>query len=171
MRSCNFPHVTACLAPCDTMVRDVSRKFDPHVFTHAGSIFRMASITHFACGQVVMLVMVILVKIDFRKGYFNTIIYKYIYIIYYRTLFLLFHFDFDHFDHDHHDHMTTQKKSGGNRKKVPERFVHRNEIFLLLQRRMIRAPCVPRARSICCQASRNLRPAQRAKTPLGNRQE
>ena len=40
---------------------------------------------------VVKVVMVILVKIDFRKGYFNTIIYKYIYIIYYRTLFLLFY--------------------------------------------------------------------------------
>ena len=69
---------------------------------------------------VVKVVMVILVKIDFRKGHFYTIIYKYIYIIYYRTLFLLFHFDFDHFDHDHHDHMTTQKKSGGNRKKSPK---------------------------------------------------
>ncbi len=71
--------------------------------------------------------------------------------------------DFDQNDHDQHDHMTTQK-IGRNRKKVPERFVHRNEIFLLLQRRMIRAPCVPRARSICCQASRNLRLAQRAKS-------
>ena len=67
---------------------------------------------------VVKVVMVILVKIDFREGYFNTIIYKYIYIIYYRTLFLLFHFDFDHFDHDHHDHMTTQKK---NREEIEKK--------------------------------------------------
>jgi len=29
--------------------RDVSRKFDPHVFTHAGSILRMASITCLCC--------------------------------------------------------------------------------------------------------------------------
>ena len=147
MRSCNSPHVTTCLAPCDTFFA------------------RIQISMRLECTRVVVkVVMVILVKIDFRKGHFYTIIYKYIYIIYYRTLFLLFHFDFDHFDHDHHDHMTTQKKSGGNRKKVPERFVHRNEIFLLLQRRMIRAPCVPRARSIYCQASQNLRPAQRAKS-------
>ena len=56
---------------------------------------------------VVKVVMVILVKIDFRKGHFYTIIYKYIYIIYYRILFFLSIFDFDHFDHDHHDHHTT----------------------------------------------------------------
>ena len=31
------------------MVRDVSRKFDPHVFTHAGSIFLMALITSLCC--------------------------------------------------------------------------------------------------------------------------
>ena len=56
---------------------------------------------------MVKVVMVILVKIDFRKGHFYAIIYKYIYIIYYRILFFLSIFDFDHFDHDHHDHHTT----------------------------------------------------------------
>ena len=35
---------------------------------------------------MVKVVMVILVKIDFRKGHFYTIIYKYIYYIYYRIL-------------------------------------------------------------------------------------
>ena len=55
---------------------------------------------------VVKVVMVILVKIDFRKGHFCTIIYKYIYYIYYRILFFLSIFDFDHFDHDHHDHLS-----------------------------------------------------------------
>jgi hypothetical protein len=63
---------------------------------------------------MVKVVMVILVKIDFRKGHIYTIIYKYIYIIYYRILFFLSIFDFDHFDHDHHDHpahrLTCKKK-------------------------------------------------------------
>ena len=147
-----------------TMVRDVSRKFDPHVFTHAGSIFRMASITHFACGQVVMLVMVKMVKMENGKKEKYSIIYNIYIFIYYSIKMALPKIDFDQNDHDQHDHMTTQKKIGRNRKKVLERFVHRNEIFLLLQRRMTRAPCVPRARSICCQASQNLRPAKRAKS-------
>ena len=37
--------------------------------------------------KVVKVVMVILVKIDFRKGHFYTIIYKYIYIIEYFSFF------------------------------------------------------------------------------------
>ena len=43
---------------------------------------------------VVKVVMVILVKIDFRKGHFYTIIYKYIYIIYLYILYIIEHFSF-----------------------------------------------------------------------------
>ena len=41
---------------------------------------------------VVKVVMVILVKIDFRKGHFYTIIYKYIYILYIIEYFSFFPF-------------------------------------------------------------------------------
>jgi len=93
-----------------------------------------------------MLVMVKMVKMENGKKEKYSIIYNIYIFIYYSIKMALPKIDFDQNDHDQHDHMTTQKKKkiGRNRKKIPERFVHRNKIFLLLQRRMIRAPCVPR---------------------------